>query len=533
MQRVQSLGNGIDIPHLKRAFDRIVRDIPLDSELYGIALLVEAYKTLENTGSRIPGSCLKEIVQNVTSDHEKCKYANIVNYLSSKGFSGKIVLRRLQKLHAKKTTSPPHLRILFTALFAEAMTPIVEKYATRIIFEGIDLGERILSIIVHSEKWGADIALAYLNRIWISSCPLDRLPSLLDTTFEKYIEEGVESRLKSLYHEFVGYQKKHELLEKLKTMMPDFGVAMPSTKNCLGYLIPIKKNERQAGTLHLLKPQHYTLGRYDPREHRIICNLWTIFLGPLWKIILIHENVEALFSFTGIHRLFALTGKKRIPKIEKHGIGQLYHALKHLLTIKEAKQYLDWKPFVNIALGMIPFGQIPGIVWFQKLEESYPDIALRIATLRVCPETTIGSRDYIAELLNRALVTMDEKPCFSEKNIPDPVIFSLGRKLREELLANNSPERVRRAGISRCIVRWLTRSRANMPSQPDTKNFVKEIQSRSEFVRPYTPSQGYNKREILQVVDTLSNLSIIKQKDSMYELCLRDDDCCERFSSNV
>lgn len=517
------MGKEIDILRVKSLLSKIVMDISSDSWLYGLALLIEAYKTIENRDSKRSRAVLKKIVEKATSDCERCNYPDIIDYLSSQGSLGEKLLKKLQELHDRKESSPPHMRVLFIVLFAEAVTSIAEEYATRAIPEGIFLGERLLRIISIAENDGTDRALNYLNNSEMLIAPLDSLPSLLEITFNKYAEEGLESRFRNLHAEFSSYAGKHEVFEKLREMVPNSRVAMLPARRCLGYIFarapPEKLDEQISLSLaQLKKPTHYTLGRYIPGEHIIICNLWTIFFGPLWKIVLLHERLEAFSSFYGICRSFTRISKK-VSTIEEHGLNELCHSLKHWLTIIEAKRISGWESFVNVALGMIPYGQIIGLAWFHSLEKVYPEITLRIPTLSASSETISGAQNHLKQLLDRTLeiiIQSGRGTTFSELIVPDPVLFIWGGRLRREVISDRFNARIRRAKISRSIIRLLV----SVPSTIDRQSIVREIQTGRD---PYKPRDGCTEEEICQVLDMLSSLFIIKGDAKKHALCLANE----------
>jgi hypothetical protein len=499
------MSEDLDISRLKSSLDLIVKKIDRNSKLYGLALIVEAYKEITAHSQPVKlRRVLKNITENKTKNFDNCSIKDIKSSLDPKNPYDNILLERLQYLDSK--SDPPLFRAIFTILFAEAVTPIVKEYATKSISEGIAVGEAIVRITSIIEADGTDEALSYLN-VETKMPPLTMLPSLLEGVMKKYSTENLEERFNKLLEDFYAFQEGvivKELFEKGIESKPKIHYKGKQ----LGYLFPFTSIEEESA-LFAEKPPHYVLGRYYKTAETITCCIWPLFLGELWKIVLIHEAIEACFHTNKIGK-FSLSEDTEMASFEEDGLSEMSHALKYALTIEAAKQYPELNETINIAYGTFPRGQNLCLAWYRSLKNRYPRMLLNLPFFS-CSRADSAAHGFLCEILNNTLTRMGETPCFSQQNTPNPSLFMSGEILREELFIKKNIS-IEMVAIARCIVLVLTRV------SMEKEQIVDKIFKNSRDIRRYSPENGFKKEAILQIIDKLVELSILIVSKGKYNL---------------
>jgi len=471
-----------------------------DSELYGCALAVKAFAELYRVSSQDQREELFKIV-------DTCFCGNLTEiekrFSSRRDEVAKHFLEKLRELHKVKDVKFPHLDVYSILLLSESFDKVMQKHSDAAHIS-IYLGKRLVSLISFLEKSETEKALEDLLDYEYPFT--DELLSSIRETIERYRSKRIDDRFDFLRQEFEKYDLNRNVL-KLSEMWLREKIKI-SCEKILCYLISGRRN----GITYILGSSRPIKIRQDSVKVSIFCNFWPLFLGFLWKIVLIHEVIHSVLNIgTSIN-------KNSNKSIEEKGFIELEHALVNILTLREASTDSSLKPYLNIALGFVPYGQLTAMLWYNSLEKRWPGVLSEIP-IALRKSKNENPRKRLMHALNICLEKIGVDAKLTEEEIPDLILFCPQRDFTQEKLQSKEDTRLRKAGAVRCVFKILLLHL----NKPLPVNEIYKLIQDPRFKKAYKlylymPPEGYTEEEICQALKTLLNLAVVEMKENKYRL---------------
>lgn len=490
--------------HLLSSLQEIAQTPSIDSELYGCAIAAKAFSETAKTCNADQKFNLYKVVGGIFDG----TFNQIVNRFSlRRDYLAKVFVSKLIEFHRKRDVNLPHLDIYFTLLLTETFDSLAKKHA-KAIPDGIYMGKKLSSLICLSERDGLEKSLDDLQEKYPMS---DEILSNLKRVINKHRNERIEDHFNRMQNEFEMYNFDEQALRAL-------------TRTLLG---------KEIGTIRVVKKVSYLLSRSwekrkevsyimastrsDPRETTIFCNFWPLFLGSVWKIVLIHELIHAVFPFRCSSESFSKK-KDFAENVKNVSFQELCHGLINFFTIQEARKDSLLKPYSNITLGLIPFGRLISMAWYRSMEKKWRGITLKIPVTLNELKTPSNSKEVLVSALNKSLEKLGKEAKLTEKDLPNLQIFCSQDMLTEGIIKNPNDAHLREAGVVRCIFKILLYSVKPLPAEKICELVrSKDLQKALKLVL-YMPRRGFSEDEIYQALEMLSRMSIVERKNESYRL---------------
>jgi len=475
-----------------------------DSTLYGTALVVKAYAQIREGFSGKPEEKkLFRKAQELLSLNPTLQ--TLYQELNSGGDLHKEILSKLTILHSNRDTELPYLDVCFILLLAETLNLLVNKSGDS-FYDGFSLGKAFTELASNTEWGGIDDAFYIFQNV-----PSGRkLYQELFSIANKYCNQKLEERLNELRNMF----EKCDITREINCTFLEKSVRNLLSKEMKNISISKKTYYLLLSSEH----SHYRTGFCSVKngEYNIVCNLWPLFLGNFWKIVVIHELFEGIFQDANVRNPLPKKSNSLEREICIDSISSLRHSLIHFLTIKTINdQTPDISLFKNVAISFIPTGEIMGMMWYNSLEEKIADITLQLPQILCSSGLDFSSKDpkeYLIEILKK----IDYRYTgISSINVPDPILFCSKRILQLGLkkIPDDNPlkTRLKESSVARAVFITLITSKAPLSLEEISKHEL-------GFFRKFFPEIKYTRKEICQAIETLSSSSIIIKKGKKYQI---------------
>lgn len=505
------------LDNLLSLLQKIAYQPPMDSKLYGCAIAAKAFSTLFN-------ECdfdQKFELYRAIGDQFYGTFDDIKNrFKTRKKEWAKVFSNKIDELHKNRDLDFPHLDIYFTLLLSETFDSVSKKNVDA-TFYNIYIAKELTAMINLSERHGINKALDYLNG---KDALLKNVFSDLTQVIDKYTKESIENHFNNLLKEFDSYDFNGQTLRLMaKGLLGKEMYELRVTKK-VRYLISEKWEKNKAIS--------FRLGSClitGPNSSMILCNLWPLFMGSIWKNIMTHEVFHAIFL-----PAIPFRTKSFVKNPKNSGFMELYHGLIHFLTLQEIKKDPILRSYYNILLGMAPFGCVLSIAWYHAMEKKWPGITFAIpeALKETCISGNLNEKvlkekcitgnlnELFVSVLNTSFEKIGQGTRLAVEDIPNVLIFCSQSMLTNGLLNDPNDVRLRDAGVIRCVLKVLlyldySVSAEQMYEFLKDKNVVKTLKL---FL--YMPREAYNREEVYQAFEVLLKMSVLEEKDKKYKLII-------------